>query len=287
VKIEGYPEPNVKWLINDKVVEESSTVKTCRFESEYSLQITEATTSSSGTVKVTAENAVGSDSSTAELKVEPSLVPPTFKTQFTSQTVKENEQLQLSVTLDNPQPSTTVKWFVEGKEMESSPDVKVTDDGNGTYHLTIEHIREDQAGAVVVRAINPVGACECSGRIIVEKGTNKPEFTKTPQNHDDVYIDEDSVKFSAIVVGTPTPKVTWYLNDKKIENSEEIKVKYDEETGKTSIRIYKPQIAQSGTVRVTAENSAGSAEAKATLKVGILTNIRIIKGSNTYKILPG
>ncbi|KAK6045555.1 immunoglobulin I-set domain protein [Cooperia oncophora] len=226
VKVNGYPEPDVKWLINDKLVEESSTVKTCRFESEYSLRITEATTSSSGTVKVEATNAVGTDTSTAELRVEQALVPPTFKSQFTSQNVKENEQLQLSVTLDTPQPNTTVTWYVNGKEMQESPDVK----------------------------------------IVVEKGTNKPEFTKTPQNHD-VYTDEDSVKFSAIVTGVPTPKITWYLNDKKIESSEEIKVKFEEETGKTSIRIYKPQISQSGTVRVTAENSAGSAEAKATLKV--------------------
>lgn len=29
----------------------------------------------------------------------------------------------------------------------------------------------------------------------------KPEFTKTPQNHE-VYTDEDSVKFSAVVIGT-------------------------------------------------------------------------------------
>ncbi|KAK5974865.1 hypothetical protein GCK32_004431, partial [Trichostrongylus colubriformis] len=246
VTITGYPEPKVQWLINDKVVEESNTVKTCRMESVYSLHLTETTTSSSGTVKVTAENNVGSDSSTAELK--------------------ENEQLQLSVTLDNPQPGTTVKWYVNGKEMEETPDVKTTDDGNGTYQLIIEHTKEDQAGAVLVRATNPMGACECSGKIIVEKGTSKPEFTKTPQNHD-VYTDEDSVKFSAVVTGTPTPKITWYLNDKKIENSEEIKVKFEEDTGKTSIRIYKPQIAQSGTVRVTAENTAGSAEAKATLKV--------------------
>lgn len=61
--------------------------------------------------------------------------------------------------------------------------------------------------------------------------------------------------------------MVWYLNEKKIESSDEIKTKYEEDTGKTSIRIYKPQISQSGTVRVTAENSAGSVEASATLKV--------------------
>ncbi|KAK6049557.1 immunoglobulin I-set domain protein, partial [Cooperia oncophora] len=208
VKVNGYPEPDVKWLINDKVVEESSTVKTCRFESEYSLRITEATYQFQryGRTSIGPTNIQESSSH--------------------HKNVKENEQLQLSVTLDTPQPNTTVTWYVNGKEMQESPDVK----------------------------------------IVVEKGTNKPEFTKTPQNHD-VYTDEDSVKFSAIVTGVPTPKITWYLNDKKIESSEEIKVKFEEETGKTSIRIYKPQISQSGTVRVTAENSAGSAEAKATLKV--------------------
>ncbi|KHJ84620.1 immunoglobulin I-set domain protein [Oesophagostomum dentatum] len=50
-------------------------------------------------------------------------------------------------------------------------------------------------------------------------------------------------------------------------------MKYEEDTGKTSIRIYKPQIAQSGTVRVTAENEAGSVEATATLKVDKKTEV--------------
>ncbi|KJH44303.1 immunoglobulin I-set domain protein [Dictyocaulus viviparus] len=114
--------------------------------------------------------------------------------------------------------------------------------------------------------MNPAGESECSANITVEKQSMKPKFTKTPQNHD-AYIDDESVKFSAIVVATPTPTVIWYLNDKKLENTEEIKIKFEEDTGKTSIRIYKPQISQSGTVRVTAENSYGSAEATATLKV--------------------
>ncbi|VDO19048.1 unnamed protein product, partial [Heligmosomoides polygyrus] len=266
VKISGYPEPSVKWMINDKIVEESSTTTTSRFESEYSLRITETTTSSSGTVKVTAENTVGSASSTADLKVEQSMSPPNFKSQLTDLSVKEDEQLQLDVSLDSAQPGTTVKWYVNGKELQQSPDVQITDEGNGNHRLTIKHVKEDQAGTLTVKAMNPVGECECTAKLIVEKSMKKPEFTKTPQNHE-VYTDEDSVKFSAVVIGTAPITVVWYLNEKKIESSDEIKTKYEEDTGKTSIRIYKPQISQSGTVRVTAENSAGSVEASATLKV--------------------
>lgn len=42
---------------------------TSRVENEYTLKITETTTTHTGTVKVTAENTIGSDSKTAELKV--------------------------------------------------------------------------------------------------------------------------------------------------------------------------------------------------------------------------
>ncbi|EYB87861.1 hypothetical protein Y032_0256g374 [Ancylostoma ceylanicum] len=272
VKITGFPEPTVKWSINDKLIEESSTVMTSRIEHEYTLKITETTTTHTGTVKVTAENTVGSDSRTAELKVEPALVAPNFKSQMADTVVKVDEALNMEVALETPQPGTSVKWYNNGKELQQGPGVQISEPQPGTHHLTIEHVKEEMAGTITAKAMNPVGECECVAKITVEKGAKKPEFTKTPQNHE-AYLDDESVKFSAIVTGTPTPKITWYLNDKKLENSEQIKVKFEEDTGKTSIRIYKPQISQSGTVRVTAENEAGSVEATATLKVDKKTEV--------------
>lgn len=46
-----------------------------------------------------------------------------------------------------------------------------------------------------------------------------------------------------------------------------IQVKYEEEAGKTSFRILKSQLENTGEVRIRIENSAGSAEATAQLKV--------------------
>jgi hypothetical protein len=79
----------------------------------------------------------------------------------------------------------------------------------------------------------------------VNSTQKKPEFTKLPQDHQ---IEEDSnprgIKFSAIVVGSPTPKITWYLKDQPIISNDDIRVKFDEQTGKTSIRIFKPVVGQ-------------------------------------------
>ncbi|KIH51501.1 immunoglobulin I-set domain protein [Ancylostoma duodenale] len=126
VKITGFPEPTVKWSINDKLIEESSTVMTSHIEHEYTLKITETTTTHTGTVKVTAENTVGSDSRTAELKVEPALVAPNFKSQMADTVVKVDEALNMEVALETPQPGTSVKWYNNGKELQQGPGVQVT-----------------------------------------------------------------------------------------------------------------------------------------------------------------
>ncbi|KIH68210.1 immunoglobulin I-set domain protein [Ancylostoma duodenale] len=206
VKITGFPEPTVKWSINDKLIEESSTVMTSHIEHEYTLKITETTTTHTGTVKVTAENTVGSDSRTAELKVEPALVAPNFKSQMADTVVKVDEALNMEVALETPQPGTSVKWYNNGSELQPGPGVQITEPQPGTHHLTIEHVKEEMAGTITAKAMNPVGECECVAKLNVEKSTKKPEFTKTPQNHE-AYLDDESVKFSAIVTGIPTPKV--------------------------------------------------------------------------------
>jgi hypothetical protein len=80
------------------------------------------------------------------------------------------------------------------------------------------------------------------------------------------------------------------LKDQPIVSGDEIRVKYEEQSGKTSIRIFKPTVAQvcrtaflfaqkrdfgqfltknfqSGQVKVVVENSLGKAEATANLQV--------------------
>ncbi|CAD6189828.1 unnamed protein product [Caenorhabditis auriculariae] len=271
VTITGSPEPTVKWYINEKIVEESTTTTTVKTENIYTLKITETKTSHTGTVKVTAQNSAGSDSKTADLKVERGVTAPTFKGTLSDKDAKEGEPLRWDVEVEGDGPGNEVTWLLNGKPLADSAGVQISNDGNGKHNLTIAEAKPDMSGKIAVKAKNPAGECEMSASVNVAGANKKPEFTKTPQNHETT-IDE-SVKFSAIVTGVPTPTVSWYLNEKKLEHSEEVKVKFEAETGKTSIRIFKPKIEHSGTIRVEASNVAGKVEATAQLKVDRKTEV--------------
>lgn len=105
----------------------------------------------------------------------------------------------------------------------------------------------EHGGKVTIIAENERGTDQSSATLTVQKAgvDKKPEFSKTPQDHD-VTDEEPSVKFSAVVEPStrPAPTVKWFLNEKEIVSSEEIRVKWDHETGKTSIRIFQPRIEQ-------------------------------------------
>lgn len=101
-------------------------------------------------------------------------------------------------------------------------------------------------GTLVCRARNSYGSSESRATVEVKEIEKKPEFVKTPQDH--TVEEETMVKFSAIVTGRPVPTVSWYRNETKIETNEEMRVKYEESTGKTSIKIFKPKESDSGKV---------------------------------------
>ncbi|CAI2304070.1 unnamed protein product [Caenorhabditis sp. 36 PRJEB53466] len=269
--ITGFPAPTVKWTINEKVVEESTTVTTIKTEDVYTLKISSAKVEQSGTVKVTAQNSAGLDSKQADLKVEPNVVAPKFKSQLTDRNVDEGEPLRWNLELDGPFQGTEVTWSLNGKPLTKSDTVQVVDHGDGTYHVTIAEAQAEMTGTLTVKAKNAAGEAESSAKVNVNGANKKPEFVQAPQNHETTL--EESVKFSAIVTGKPMPNVTWFLNEKKLIQSEEVKVKYVHETGKTSIRIHKPVMEHNGTIRVEAVNVAGKVEAIAQLKVDKKTEV--------------
>uniref|UniRef100_A0A1I7TK31 Ig-like domain-containing protein n=1 Tax=Caenorhabditis tropicalis TaxID=1561998 RepID=A0A1I7TK31_9PELO len=269
--ITGFPAPTVKWTINEKIVEESTNVTTIKTDDLYTLKITNAKIEQSGTVKVTAQNSAGQDTKQADLKVEPNVVSPKFKSQLTDKTVDEGEPLRWNLELDGPFQGTEVTWLLNGQPLTKSDTVQVVDHGDGTYHVTIAEAKPEMSGTLTAKAKNSAGECETSAKVTVNGGNKKPEFIQAPQNHDTTL--EESVKFSAIVTGKPMPTVTWFLNEKKLIQSEEVKVKYVHETGKTSIRIHKPLMEHNGTVRVEAVNVAGKVEATAQLKVDKKTEV--------------
>nr|CRZ24661.1 BMA-UNC-89, isoform b [Brugia malayi] len=268
VEITGKPTPIVKWQLNGRELSSSSdtniTIKS--FEEIYILKIEKANVKHAGEVVVTAENAAGMVGKEVVLKVEPDVTKPIFKTHLIDRSVNEGEPLRWDIAIERPYKGVTVKWFLNGKELTNNENVQIIDDGEGKYHITINEAKSDMCGTLIVKATNTYGTSESHAFVDVKEVNRKPEIIRQPQDH--TVEENETVKFSAIIFGKPTPTINWYMDEMKLVNSSEIGVKFDEITGKTSIKIFKANLTDSGKkITMKAKNTEGEVEASAILTV--------------------
>ena len=118
--------------------------------------------------------------------------------------------------------------------------------GDGSHHITIAEAKTSMNGSLVCRATNSFGSTESRATVIVKEVDREPKISKKLQDHD--AVEGEAVKFSAVISGRPTPTIAWFLNEEELKISEEIKIKYDESTGKASMKILKPVENQTGKV---------------------------------------
>uniref|UniRef100_A0A0R3RFL4 Immunoglobulin I-set domain protein n=1 Tax=Elaeophora elaphi TaxID=1147741 RepID=A0A0R3RFL4_9BILA len=267
VEITGKPLPTVKWQLNGRELSPSDTnISIKSFEEVHILKIERANVKHAGEVVVTAENTAGMVGKEVVLKVEPDLTKPVFKTHLIDRNVNEGEPLRWDVAIERPYIGVTLKWFLNGKELTNSENVQIIDHGEGKYHITINEAKVDMCGTLVAKATNSCGTSESHASVEVKEVARKPEILRQLQDHE---VEENqTVKFSAIISGKPTPTVSWYMDGTKLENSSETGVKYDETTGKTSIKIFKANLSDNGKkITMKAENTEGKVEASAMLTV--------------------
>ncbi|KAL3997510.1 Immunoglobulin I-set domain family protein [Acanthocheilonema viteae] len=267
VEITGKPTPIVKWQLNGRELTSSdANISMKSFEEVYILKIERANVKHAGEVVVTAENTAGMVGKEVVLKVEPDLTKPVFKTHLIDRSVNENEPLRWDIAIERPYKGVTMKWFLNGKELTNNENIQIIDHGEGKYHITINEAKPDMSGTLIAKATNSYGTSESHASVEVKEIARKPEILRQPQNHE---VEENqTAKFSAIISGKPIPTVSWYMNGMRLENSSEIGVKFDETTGKTSIKIFKANLSDSGKkITIKAENAEGQVEASANLTV--------------------
>ncbi|MFH4975264.1 hypothetical protein AB6A40_001973 [Gnathostoma spinigerum] len=267
VKAVGYPAPTIEWSLNDiPILPVTGHISIESADGRHSLKIERIQLKEAGNLTVTARNVYGKDSKTASVTVTPVTNAPIFKVRLADQVVKEGEPIRWDVSLEKPDNLVKLSWYLNDRPLVDNENVKIVDHGDGSYHLTIAKAILDMTGSITCRAALETGeSSECRASIEVKPSPKPPEFTKRIQDHI-TFVDE-SVKFSAVVEGRPMPEVTWYLNDKQIISSDDIRVKYEESTGKTSIRIFKPKKEDSGKVTLKVKNDSGEAECSAQLIV--------------------
>jgi len=79
--------------------------------------------------------------------------------------------------------------------------------------------------------------------------------------------DGSEVTLSCVVSGHPPPSVSWFLNDRNIDDSADFAASFDPATGRCRLVIVDCMVSDQGLFRCVASNPAGSTQTQASLTV--------------------
>ncbi|XP_048864175.1 myopalladin isoform X2 [Brienomyrus brachyistius] len=131
-------------------------------------------------------NASMSVPSLPQKAAEPVMEPPCFLQKLKSREVPEGSKVQLDCIVRGC-PAPEVRWFCEGKELESSPDILISSEGE-LHSLIITEAFEEDTGRYSCFASNVYGTDSTSAEIYIEgasssdsDGDHRPEHATQPQ----------------------------------------------------------------------------------------------------------
>lgn len=297
----GIPEPEVIWYHNERPVKESQDVHLLFEGDRCSLVIKEAYLEDAGEYKVFAINSAGEASSQCMLSVtplnptEPAVRPPPtpvstdvaprFDQLLTDVLSIEGDLIELVCNIQG-EPAPDIKWYLNNNELPSGSNrVHQIVQPDGTVKLKIEDVRVEDKGVYTVKATNTAGEAKCFAHLNVRRIANametqtdevQPEPQLVEPSFKELFADltvpeNGTAKFECIVIGKPTPKVTWLFNDLPIMGREFfISTSGDRQV----LTIPETNKALSGKIACVAENEVGRAVCIAYLNIGQpITNI--------------
>ena len=175
-KITGFPAPTVKWFLNDQELVESENI---RFESvtkdnTYHMTLLNDLKEMTGTIKVVATNAGGSDSCQSNLLIRGRA--PTFVEKPQKCTILEGGTLIFTTIIDGD-PYPTVEWS-KGKWSKLANDAQTRvylDEESKQHYVEKDNIKPKDAGTYTVTIENEFGSDSCPATLMVTKDAAEAE----------------------------------------------------------------------------------------------------------------
>ncbi|KAG9271839.1 titin [Astyanax mexicanus] len=201
--------------------------------------------------------------------------PPEFTLPLYNRTAYIGEDVRFGVTITvHPEPQVT--WLKAGHRIKPDPAKYTFTSDKGLYQLMIHNVELVDDGEYTVVANNKFGEDSCKARLTVTphpvvEDTMRPMFKRLLANIE--CVEGQSVQFDLRVSGTPPPTLKWEKDGKPLECRPQVEV-VQQAVDHHILYIRETLIEDSGTYRVTATNSAGSASCQATLKVERITYTR-------------
>ncbi|XP_030240178.1 uncharacterized protein LOC108650825 isoform X6 [Drosophila navojoa] len=154
---DGYPSPEIKVEKNGDQLFDNAHTKISNKHNRVTIELKEVGVADAGRYAVTASNAVGQSTSTADLVVKKTVFPPVFGRRLQAQVSKKGERLIMEVEVTGlPEP--TVTWLKDDKPLKDAgiSEHRLLAQGN-SYKLIIEKAQTTDSGKYMVRATNAGG----------------------------------------------------------------------------------------------------------------------------------
>lgn len=256
-----YDDDDVATLIIREVFPEDAGTFTCvaKNAAGFASNTTELSVESDHASEVNSRKSMSRESSLADILEG---VPPIFSKKPKVKCVDEGTNVLIDCRLVAV-PKATIKWYFEGKEVDTIENIKLVTKCDHHMYCTVMHITKvtkKQEGTYKVVATNDVGETILPIKLKVRTGEKeKPEILEPLKNS--VIREGDTITFVSQIIGNPTPKVQWFKNG--VELKENTKIDKDV----YSLTIVTATEADSGEYTVKATNSSGTAISESTLTV--------------------
>nr|XP_042904669.1 obscurin-like isoform X2 [Parasteatoda tepidariorum] len=264
VQVDGNPTPEVKWYKDGQAVGKSDRIKIVSDGAKQSLQISNATPLDSGSYSCVITNNLGNQAEFSNVVVKAS---PTFIKGMSNVEGLEGDTLQFKIEINgNPKP--TLKWLKDGKELAiDGKRIKVTDEGNNVYTLTIDNATLAVVGAYTCELRNEHGLKASTGNLNIK---TKPEFIKKLSDLE-VNDGETGLVMNVSLKGYPTPSVKWLLEDSDLKENKNCIISSEKDGMSHSLKLKKVNKSSAGKYTCEASNEMGKSSTSGSLTVKVTT----------------
>lgn len=270
----GDPEPQIIWLHNHEVVQQSSRHIIL---DDNSLMIQNLRTEDRGFYSCLARNTAGeteSQEALLEPNVAPSIVQPQSpRTQSESHsresfhfrdsegffprrsdiTTVRGETIQLACSANSGSVLST-SWNKDGHSLESPGRFTLLTSGA----LLIVNIQQEDEGVYQCTATSGTNVFTSESRITVQV---PPSFTQSPE--DQTVVESTTVAFRCVTDGNPVPVITWSKDNDPLPNNGRFEIIENAQV----LRILRVRFSDRGLYICRAENTAGRRETTAELAI--------------------
>uniref|UniRef100_A0A8D3AXL8 Ig-like domain-containing protein n=1 Tax=Scophthalmus maximus TaxID=52904 RepID=A0A8D3AXL8_SCOMX len=169
-------------------------------------------------------------------------------------------------------PKPDISWFHNRQPVRPTRNIVFHfDEVTNTATLIIVDAFSEHAGQYTCRAANPAGEAACSATLTItkEEDNMKPSFTKKLKFQS--VLEGEPVELKCKLIASPQPTILWFHNNRSIPKDRRCRICTDSKMHMytTSLVIDSIKEKDSGSYKVMAINTEGSAESTASLLVSL------------------